>query len=319
MLCLTFRFLERRNCSLSYMTSIAIFTDAPSWHGRELKRAAKARDVEARYVSLSNCYFDLECARGLVIAGFERQLPDAAIVRAIAAGTFEQVTLRLSLLHALRELGVPVYNDARAIEKSVDKAMTSFLLHRAGIATPMAWVTEDANHARRMVVKETSLGHELVMKPLFGAQGEGLQRLAAGMSLPDMATFQGVAYLQRFVDARKKGWHDWRVFVVGDRAVAAMQRHGKSWINNVAQGARCVASDLDRELANLAVRANEALGLDYSGVDLIRDHDGKAYVIEVNGIPAWKGLQSVTPVNIAQLLVDDLLARRISRKLQAAP
>jgi tetrahydromethanopterin:alpha-L-glutamate ligase len=300
------------------MTHIAIFTDAPGWHGRELKRAAKSRDVDARYVSLSACHFDLERPHGLVIPGYEPQLPDGAIVRAIPAGTFEQVTLRLSLLHALRELGMPIYNDARAIEKSVDKAMTSFLLHRAGIATPMTWVTEDAALARRVMMKETAAEHELVMKPLFGAQGEGLQRLAAGMSLPDMNLFQGVAYLQRFVNARKKGWRDWRVFVIGGRAVATMQRHGRSWINNVAQGARCEASEQDGELAALAERATHALGLDYSGVDLIRDHEGHAYVIEVNGIPAWKGLQSVTQVNIAQCLVDDLIERRIGRKLQVA-
>lgn len=300
------------------MTRIAIFTDAPSWHGRELKRAAKARGVEARYVSVSTCYFDLERRDGLTIPGFEKRLPDGVFVRAIPAGTFEQVTLRLSLLHALRELGVPVYNDARGVEKSVDKAMTSFLLHRAAIATPLAWVTEDVVIARRWLIKETDMANELVMKPLFGAQGEGLQRLAAGMALPDLNSYQGVAYLQRLVDARKKGWHDWRVFVIGGRAVATMRRHGKSWINNVAQGARCEASDADAELAALAERATQALGLDYSGVDLMRDYDGRAYVIEVNGIPAWKGLQSVSEVNIAQCLVDDLLDRRIGGKLRVA-
>jgi tetrahydromethanopterin:alpha-L-glutamate ligase len=304
------------------MTRIAIFTDAPSWHGRELKRAAKACGVHAQDVSLAACYFDLEQRDGIIIPGFENQLPDAAFVRAIPAGTFEQVTLRLSLLHALRELDVPVYNDARAIEKSVDKATTSFLLHRANIATPATWVTEDVKVAADRLAKETALANELVMKPLFGAQGDGLQRLASGMALPDMASYQGVAYLQRFIDARETGWHDWRVFVIGGRAVAIMQRHGKSWINNVAQGARCEASELDGELATLADGvggtipknpATLALGLDYSGVDLMRDHEGRAFVIEVNGIPAWKGLQSVTSQNIGQLLVDDLLDRRIAK------
>ncbi len=48
----------------------------------------------------------------------------------------------------------------------------------------------------------------------------------------------------------------------------------------------------------------------------MRDHEGQAYVIEVNGIPAWKGLQSVTDVNIAQCLVDDLIERRIGNTLR---
>ena len=54
----------------------------------------------------------------------------------MSGGTFEAVTMRLGVLHALRELGVPVWNDARAIERCVDKSMTSFLLTRAGIPTP---------------------------------------------------------------------------------------------------------------------------------------------------------------------------------------
>ncbi len=112
----------------------------------------------------------------------------------------------------------------------------------------MTWVTEDSAIARRLLIKETGAANELVLKPLFGAQGEGLQRLAAGMDLPDLSPYQGVAYLQRFIDARRKGWHDWRCFVIGGRAVATMRRHGKSWINNVAQGARCEPSEHDAEL-----------------------------------------------------------------------
>ncbi|MEO6024734.1 MAG: RimK family alpha-L-glutamate ligase [Burkholderiales bacterium] len=296
---------------------IAIFTDAAGWHGRELKRAAKMRGVEVRYVSLSDCYFDLSLRRSLFIPGFESHLPDAAFVRAIPAGSFEQVTLRLSLLHALRELGVTIYNDARSIEKSVDKAMTSFLLHHRGIATPLTWVTEQSTTARRIMLKATASGQELVLKPLFGAQGEGLARLSAGMTLPNLESYQGVAYLQRFVDAKQKDWHDWRVFVVGGQAIAAMQRHGKSWINNVAQGARCEPAALDSELASLAERASHALDMDYAGVDLMRDHEGKACVIEVNGIPAWKGLQSVTDVSIARCLINDLLDRRLARQQRA--
>ena len=297
--------------------NIVIFTDQAGWHGRELKRAAKARGVDVQYISLSNCYFDLTQRHGLAIPGFATQLPNAAIIRTIAAGSFEQVTLRLSLLHALSELGVVVYNDARAIEKSVDKAMTSFLLHRAGIATPHTWVTEQPALARRMLLKSTASENDLVMKPLFGSQGEGLVRLSAGMALPDLSAFNGVAYLQQFIDAKQKTWRDWRVFVAGSHALAAMERQGKNWINNVAQGARCKAVDLDPELAQLAERAARALQLDYAGVDLIRNHEGQPFVLEVNGIPAWKGLQSVTDINIGRCLVNDLLDRRLTQAQQA--
>jgi glutathione synthase/RimK-type ligase-like ATP-grasp enzyme len=57
------------------------------------------------------------------------------------------------------------------------------------------------------------------------------------------------------------------------------------------------------------VQAAKALDIDYCGVDIIRDKDGQLWVIEVNSIPAWRGLQSVTHVNIAQTLVDDLISK----------
>ena len=89
-----------------------------------------------------------------------------------------------------------------------------------------------------------------------------------------------------------------------------MIRRGASWINNVAQGARCESVQAEPELAHLAETASRALDLDYAGVDIIRGPDGKAQVVEVNSCPAWKGLQEVCDVDIAQVLVDDLLVRR---------
>jgi tetrahydromethanopterin:alpha-L-glutamate ligase len=63
------------------------------------------------------------------------------LVRGIAGGSFEQVTKRWTVLHALLALGVPVYNEPRAIERSVDKAMTSLLLHarRPARRRPPGW------------------------------------------------------------------------------------------------------------------------------------------------------------------------------------
>lgn len=311
---------------------IAIMTDETGWHTATLKQALRKRGCEGRCVDLADCRIDTTWAwHGLVIPGYGRALPDAVIVRGLASGSFEQVTLRLGILHALRELGVPVYNDARAIERSVDKGMTSFLLHLAGIPTPATWVSESAPHAQRTVMRESAAGHALVLKPLFGSQGKGLQRIGmveaghAPVPLPALAAYRHVAYLQRFAPspaAPGKPGFDWRVLVVGGRAVAAMRRVSQGWIHNVAQGARCEHADITPALAALAVRATEALGLDYAGVDLVPVGEGEdtdqAMVIEVNGVAAWHGLQSVTAVDIAGLLVDDLLKRKLPAARQGA-
>jgi RimK family alpha-L-glutamate ligase len=293
---------------------VAILTDRPGWHGRELQRAFRALGVQTAFASLSDCRLDLEGAQASVrVPGFGAQLPDAVFVRAIEAGTFEQVTLRLSVLHALRELGVPVYNDARAIERSVDKAMTTFLLRRHGVPTLPTWVTERESVARGVLMREGAQRHELVVKPLFGSQGKGLQRVAGGASIPGEHEVRGVWYLQRFLNCGEGNWHDWRVLVAGGRPLSAMLRRGRSWVTNVAQGARAEAVDARGELARLAVEAAAAVGADYAGIDLMRDHEGRWLVLEVNSIPAWRGLQAVTPTRIADALAGDLAARYLDQ------
>jgi tetrahydromethanopterin:alpha-L-glutamate ligase len=293
---------------------VAILTDNPGWHGRELQRAFRSLGVQAGFASLSDCRLDLERASaGVLVPGFEEQPPDAAFVRSIEAGTFEQVTLRLSVLHALRELGIPVYNDARAIERSVDKAMTTFLLRRHGVPTLPTWATERQSAARAIAMREAAQGNELVVKPLFGSQGKGLRRLTVAAGLPEADEVHGVWYLQRFLDCGEGNWHDWRVLVAGRRPVAAMLRRGRSWVTNVARGARVEAVEARGELGALAIEAAAAVGADYAGVDLMRDADGRWLVLEVNSIPAWRGLQAVTPTRIADALAHDLMTRHLKQ------
>jgi len=297
---------------------VAIMTDETGWHTRVLHRALRARGAEGRCLDLANCHIDTGHAwHGLILPGYGRELPDAVLVRGLAAGTFEQVTKRLGVLHALREFGVPVYNDARAIERSVDKSMTSLLLRAAGVPTPPTWATESAEHARRRVMREAAAGRALVLKPLFGSQGRGLALVGCvdgrHVPLPSLDGYGGFAYLQRYVAAPAQPGHDWRVLVVGGVAIAAMRRVSEHWVRNVAQGARCEPQSLAEgpgpELARLARAASQALDMDYAGVDLLPTPDG-IQVIEVNGVPAWKGLQGVARCNIAQAVVDDLLDRK---------
>lgn len=288
---------------------LLVFTDGPGWHGAELQRAFAARGWETRFGSLRNCRFCLDGAGpGLELPDFGEDLPDAVFVRGIADGSLEEVVLRLDVLHALDALGVTVYNDGRSIERTVDKAMTSFLLRRAGIDTPATWVVSDSQQANQIVMSEHLRGHVLVCKPLFGSQGRGLHRLGAGDRTPEFESVSGVYYLQRMIETGA-GWYDWRVLVIGGRAVAAMRREANDWVTNVAQGARCRAEPLTEDLASFAERAVRAVGAQYGGVDLMRDSSGRLWVIEVNGVPAWRALQQVSNVDLAGALADGLLAR----------
>jgi len=300
------------------MGRIVIFTDDPGWHGKQLRLAFAQRGYRSEFVSLTSCQFQINSiSQPIMIPGFESVMPDAIFVRGVPGGSLQQVVFYLDILHGLKQMGIPVYNDGHAIERSVDKAMTSFLLKQAGLPTPSTWVLQ--NRADALAVAEQTLkqGHSLVSKPLFGSQGEGVRRIEKMTDLFWLTSSLGIFYLQRFIHCQGDGFSDIRVFVIRGKAVAAMRRRGVSWLNNVARGAHCERIVLDSELTTLAIAATEALTMDYAGVDIIRDKAGQYTIIEVNSIPAWKGLESIHSLNIADYLVNDLLNHYLTSDCRA--
>jgi tetrahydromethanopterin:alpha-L-glutamate ligase len=298
---------------------IGLVTDSMDWHARQLITALSSRGVETVPVQLSACGMATASASGLHMDGFRKKLPDAVVVRTMSGGTFEAVTLRLGVLHALRELGVTVWNDARAIERCVDKSMTSFLLARAGIPTPETWATESYEQAHAIAERETMEG-PLVLKPLFGSQGRGLKLVQKPDDLPTTEETPGrVYYLQRFIGVKRRGgYHDFRILVVQGRIVAAMRRHSNYWITNIKRGGRPVPVVINDEMKTLALQAATAVGANFVGVDIVYGTDDRPAVLEVNSMPAWSGLQKVTAVNIASVLAEALVAALAARGLRGA-
>ena len=304
------------------MKRIPIFTDEPfdlgGWHGKKLSDAFAKRGFEAVFISLKDCCFNFSqqssAHSAIQLPLFLDNLPQTAFIRGIAGGSLQQVILRLDFLHALQLSGVKVYNSAKAIERTVDKAMTSFLLHQQGIASPNTWVCESRAQALAIVQQEIQDKQKIVIKPLFGSQGKGVRILevATPFPVPMQEHVDGVYYLQQFIESSQNSrWHDTRVYFINNKAVAAMKRFGQTWVNNVANGGRCEPVPATGEVVELAVQAAKILEMDYCGVDVITDAKGQHYVLEVNSIPAWQGLQSVVELDIAQAMVDDLLEKCI--------
>ncbi|MFA5949516.1 MAG: RimK family alpha-L-glutamate ligase [Hyphomicrobium sp.] len=287
---------------------LVLFVEAGAgdWHARRLKRAFEARGATVVTTTLADCAFDTAMPSGLDIPGFAGLLPDAAFVRSVSTGSLEQITLRLGILHALRESGVRVWNDARAIERCVDKSTATFLFQRAGLPTPPTRVLEGRERALLHAIAD---GRPLVLKPLFGSQGNGIRRAKSADELPSPEEVGNVYYMQHYLRTPDQTqFEDWRVFVSQGRILSAMVRRGKTWITNVHQGAEPIAHEPCDEMSRLALAAVAAIGADYAGVDLIRDASGRLMVLEINSNPAWKGLQSVTSLDIAEELASDFLA-----------
>lgn len=289
---------------------VVIFTDDPGWHGRSLRRALDERGVEAVFLSLKDARFVIEEGRNVPrLPGFNGALPRGAFVRGVPGGALESVILRLDVLHALAMLGVPVFNSGRAIERTVDKVLTSFLLSCRGVPTPATSACESMAEAQTFCAPLFAARRSVVLKPLFGSQGQGLMLLGNAAELAAATPVGGVFYLQEFLGRTAPPHQDWRVMVIDGRARFCMRRESTHWITNRAQGARCLPAPLEAPLATLAEAAAAALEVDYAGVDLLLGPDGDWRVIEVNGIPAWWGLTQATGADVTGALAEAFLAR----------
>ena len=295
------------------MITIGIVTrNVNGWATTQLSRAIIERGYQPFPMNYRSLYTEIG-SFGYKVYSDKVDLTEklsALIVRPLGRLSFEQAFFRMDTLHLLENAGVPVINSPKAIEIAINKHRSLALLASHGIKVPYTVVTENINEA----VERLDYRKGVVVKPLFGSKGLGStlikDRDFAWRIYADLRFMKHVLYIQEFME---HGGRDIRAFVVGDRVVAAMFRERPgSWKTNISRGAKPVPYKPDPEVEELAIKASKILGCDIAGVDIL-DIKGEKYVIEVNSQPGWKGIQSVTKVDIAKKIIDYVVEEKIKR------
>lgn len=285
---------------------IAVLASPESWYLKDLARAADGRHevVAAAFSEISS---SLVAGRASVSSGaVNLDEMDAVLVRTMPPGSLEQVVFRMDALARLEAAGTVVINPPKAIEAAVDKYLTSARLAAAGLSTPRTIVcqTSDAAMAAFHV-----LGGDVVLKPLFGAEGRGITRLAdealALRAFSMLEQLGAVLYLQEFIAHEGA---DLRLLVVGERVLGMRRRNPLDWRTNISRGATPEPLEVTPDLAELAHRAAQAVGAPIAGVELLPGRDGRLYAIEVNAVPGWRALARVHSIDVARLVLEYVAA-----------
>jgi len=286
--------------------NVGIFGNEGSWYVDDLQRAAS--EIGGRAERLDFRRLAMTVGKGPArISCDELDLDqfDAFIVRTMPPGSLEEVVTRMDVLGLLQSAGKLVVNSPRAIECAVDKSLTTAKLAQAGLPVPETWVGESSDAALEAF---TRLGGDVVVKPVFGAEGRGILRV----SDPDLAfrTFRtlerlnAVIYQQRFVP---HAGFDIRVLVLDGKILGAMKRESPDdFRTNVARNGSATQTEVTPELAELSLRACEAIGTGIAGVDLLTAPDGVTYVIELNAVPGWRAFRKATGIDVARRLLEHL-------------
>jgi len=291
---------------VAVLTSGSVTT--PGWHVADLARAAAQLSVTLNVCHWRHLQSSVSEA-GLTAMAGETPLHemDVLLLRTMPAGSLEQIVLRMDIAGRLAASGVKVINSPRAVEMAVDKYLALASMAQVGLPTPRTVACQRYEDAMQAFEQ---MGSDVVVKPLFGSEGFGIQRLTdpdlAGRTFAHLAQLNAVIYLQQYIDHEGQ---DFRLFVLGGKVIAAMRRtHSSDWRTNISRGATGQPHEPTPRQVELALKAAAACDAMVAGVDILLDRQGRHWVIEVNAVPGWRELSRVTQIDVASLLLKEALA-----------
>lgn len=229
--------------------------------------------------------------------------PDVMIIR---ASVIENVDLEVSIVKQLQLMGVPVVNHYLPIVRAKNKVRTMQIMRHEGIPIPRTVAIRNVEYLDKAAAKLGSF--PLILKTPNGSLGLGVSIIESRRSMRSMVDLisgnmkEGLIIIQEYVKEAKG--KDIRVFVVGGKIIAAMERQAKrgEFRANFHQGGSVALADLSEEEQNLALRATKAIGLHVAGVDIIRTTEGPK-ILELNSNPGLEGITQATGVNVAYHIV----------------
>ena len=207
-------------------------------------------------------------------------------------------------------VGTPVVNRSKSIAAARHKFRSLRILAQHGLPVPPSLTVGSAAFLENAVAEMGN--YPFILKPFHGTHGRGIMLLDTPTSLTSavdaLCDLHEDYVIQPFIT--EAGGVDLRVLVVGGEAVAAMQRRAPvgEFRANVHRGASGEGiPSLPDEYIDVAIKAAGALGLEIAGVDLLQTNEGPV-VLEVNPSPGFEELESVTGVNIADVIIEFVTA-----------
>ncbi|MDP4792045.1 MAG: 30S ribosomal protein S6--L-glutamate ligase [Verrucomicrobiales bacterium] len=267
-----------------------------------LYEAGIKRGHDMRVIDYVRCHMEITSMRPAIYLGSEKLEGYDAIIPRIGA-TYTH--FGCAVVRQFEMMGVTSVNESVAISRSRDKLRSLQLLARKGIGLPVTGFAHDPRTTEALI--DQVGGAPLVIKLLEGTQGVGVvlaeTRKAAESVIEAFRGLNANILAQEYI--KEAGGADIRCLVVGGKVVAAMKRQGKEgeFRSNLHRGGTASVVKITPEERSTATRAASILGLNVSGVDLLRSNHGPV-VMEVNSSPGLEGIERATGKDIAKMIIE---------------
>ena len=233
---------------------------------------------------------------------------DAAIPRIGASHTEHGI----AIVNQFEKSGGYTIASSIGILRSRNKLLTMQHLVSNNIPIPKTLYTQDSELLKEQL--DLLKGDQYIIKFLEGTHGLGVMLAESKKSaisiIESMQSLKKPILIQEFIE--ESNGEDIRVYVVGNKVVAAMKRssNGADFRSNVHRGGSTQMIALTPEENDIAIKTAQCLGLDVAGIDLIRSANGPL-VIEANSTAGLEGIEGATKVNVAGEIIKQIeMARR---------
>jgi gamma-F420-2:alpha-L-glutamate ligase len=289
--------------------------DAPeAWEVRRFIESGRKRGLELTVVQPR--LFELIVSTGrswrAEYGGDALERPDFIIPRTGSETSY----FTLAVLRHFERAGVAMVNGPEAVEACADKLQTLQALSAAGLPIPKTIL---AKFPVDVDLIERELGFPVVVKTLRSTRGAGVVLCQDREQFDNLASLLGDAnpgsdfIFQQYIAASHG--RDVRLLVVDGVAAAAMERRATNggFKSNISLGGKGKRIEPDAAMAELAVGAARALGLDVAGIDILYDADGSYRICEANSSPGFVGLEQACGISVPDLVFDS-----VDRRLRPA-
>jgi tetrahydromethanopterin:alpha-L-glutamate ligase len=289
------------------MKKIGVVGVAGGWSSERLADALAERTGFRCLADMKKAHLDLDRA-SLVVDETDLGKLDALIVKKVGPRYSPDLLDRLEMLRFVHGQGLPVFSAPERILRVLDRLSCTVTLRLHGIPMPATVITERPEIAARAVER---LG-PCILKPLYSSKARGMEVVEPGSELMERlerfhANGNNIIYVQQMLDLPGR---DMGVAFLGGKYLATYARvnNGNSWNTTIHSGGKYEAYDPSPEVIELARRAQEPFGLDFTCVDVVETKEGPL-VFEVSAFGGFRGLLQANDIDAAGLYADYVLEK----------
>ncbi len=292
------------------MVRFFLFTDNPKdQRATRFREECQKRDIELKLI---NIYRAVLTDKSI----FDEYGEEIVIEKQDIVWALSNLTTGHFIARKLKMQGIKIWPDAGAVDFA-DKFFTNMFFTTIGIPTPRT-VLINSYHLDKTVEKvgwwpcviKKNVSTVGKFVEIVNSEQEAVEFIkdAFDKAKKNVLPLNRLRFLlQEFI--KEAAGTDYRVLCINGKVIGAIKREAQEGFkSNVSLGGTAIQVEVDEKLEAYSKKIMKEGKLFYAGIDFMKVGD-EYLAIEVNTSAQFKGFEGATGIDVAKIIVDELLER----------